>query len=177
MSIDRPCIAAVFYAPGQPVDDLFAAAVERLRAEGLLVRGALQADTRDADGCCGPMRLKSLSDGGETVISQNLGRLASGCRLDPQALAAAAVTLGTDLADGADLLMLNRFGKAEADGGGLRSVMEQAVEAGIPVILAVRNDYRAAWADFHGGLADTVQADTQAIAAWCRAAVAPRKAA
>ncbi len=177
MTLDLPLIAAVVYAPGEPVDALLGAAVARLRAEGLRVAGALQAEVRDADGCCGPMRLTSLADGRETVISQNLGRLAKGCRLDPQALAGAAVDLAATLDEGADLLVLNRFGKAEAEGGGLRSVMERAVEAGFPLILAVRRDYVPAWAAFHGGLADELPLDLDAILRWCRDAAAPRRAA
>ena len=57
--------------------------------------------------------------------------------------------------------MLNRFGKAEAEGGGLRSGFARAIDAGIPVLTAVRPPYREAWAQFHGGLAVDLPADIE----------------
>lgn len=177
MTHDRPLLAAVLFPRGGAIDTLLATAAARLSADGWRLAGALQAEERDADGCCGPMRLRSLTDGSETVISQNLGKLSAGCRLDPQALLAAAVRLTADLDGAPDLLVLNRFGKAEAEGGGLRPVIEKAVEAGVPTLIAVRDDHAAAWATFHGGLAETMPANDEAILDWCRSVLQPRKAA
>ena len=65
-------------------------------------------------------------------------------------------------------MMLNRFGKAEAEGGGLRSAFVRAMEAGIPVLTAVRPPYIEAWSKFHGRLAVDLPADLD-----CRAGLVP----
>jgi hypothetical protein len=70
-----------------------------------------------------------------------------------------------------ELLILNKFGKAEAEGGGLRSAFERAIESGIPVVTAVRPPYTEAWSHFHGRLAVDLAPDLDAVLAWCRDAV------
>jgi hypothetical protein len=76
-----------------------------------------------------------------------------------------------------ELLVLNRFGKAEAEGGGLRSAFVRAIEAGIPVVTAVRSPYIAAWSEFHERLAVDLTPDLGAVLAWCRDAVRELRAA
>jgi hypothetical protein len=97
-----------------------------------------------------------------------LGREAHGCRLDPGALAEAAPLLEGMIETGADLLIINRFGKAEAEGAGLRSVIERAILVGVPVLTAVRAEYVDAWASFHAGLSMWLPPDSNAILSWCR---------
>lgn len=177
MTVETLPLAAVLFERGEPVDAVLAAAVVRLRADGLTVAGAVQEEIADGPDCCGPTVLRSLTDGSARVISQDLGRLASGCRLDPAALADAAAALAAVVDDAPDLLVLNRFGKAEAEGGGLRAVIERAMEHGLPVVVAVRTDHAAAWDAFHGGLAAALPADAGAIAAWVRGRRAPAHAA
>jgi hypothetical protein len=164
---DLPALAAVPFQGGSGIDAVLAEAVRAMRAAGLRVGGAVQEEERMPDGCCGPMHLADLSGGARRQISQNLGRESRGCRLDPQALAdAAAGLLAAVDAGGIDVLVLNRFGKAEADGGGLRSVIERAIEAGVPVLIAVREDFLPAWEAFHGDLAGTLPAEPSKIADW-----------
>ncbi len=79
--------------------------------------------------------------------------------------------------DGVDLLLLNKFGKGEAEGGGLRSTFAGAIETGVPVLTAVRPPYLEAWTAFHGGLAADLMPDLGEVLAWCRAAVQTRDAA
>ncbi|BBE72554.1 DUF2478 domain-containing protein [Oharaeibacter diazotrophicus] len=170
-------LAAIFFARGETVDDVLAAAAETLAAEGLVVAGTVQAVGAAEEGCCGPMLVRDLSDGTVTVISQDLGKLATGCRLDGGALAEVAVRLDAALDRGADVLVVNRFGKAEGEGGGLRSVIERAVADGLPVVLAVRADHAAVWDAFHAGTATTLPADAAAVVRWCREAMAAPRAA
>jgi hypothetical protein len=77
----------------------------------------------------------------------------------------------------ADLLVLNKFGKAETEEGrGLRGALVRAVELEVPVLTAVRPPYDIAWADFHGGCAAALPAEIDAIVDWCVAATAARRA-
>ncbi|MFN3461522.1 MAG: DUF2478 domain-containing protein [Oceanibaculum sp.] len=173
-------IADIPFRGRAPVDALLAAVVLRLRQDGVRVVGFLQEDDSAVLGgeagadACSTMRLRDLDSGALHGISQDLGRFSEGCRLDSAALSEAAGRLEAALEAGADLLVVNRFGKAEADGSGLRPVIARAMAAGIPVLVPVREDYAPAWADFHGGMADSLPAEAEAVLDWCRRALRQR---
>lgn len=169
MSRDGPAMAAIRARAGMPVDMLFAEIVTLLRPCGVKIGGVLQEDDWSSGDRRPITRLRNLSDGSLIRISQDLGREARGCRLDPGALAAAAPLLDDVIEAGADLLILNRFGKAEAEGAGLRSVIERAILVGVPVLTAARAEYADAWTDFHAGMAMWLPPDSKAILSWCRA--------
>lgn len=172
MSIDTPLIAAVRATTAVPVDAILAEVAAALRSWGLNVHGILQEECADSAGTKPITRLRDIADGTLIQISQNLGRNARGCRLDSQALAEAAVRLETTVESGADLLILNRFGRSEAEGTGLRSIIEGAIHAGIPVLIAVRDEYAVAWDDFHAGMGAWLPADVKAVLDWCRSTLA-----
>lgn len=170
-------LAAIIYDKGFRIDDFMAAVVSRLDAEGIRVCGLVQENFGD-DPNCSVMTLVDLGSSGRFGISQRLGADARGCRLDPHGLAAAGGQLDQALAGGADLLVLNKFGKAEAEqGAGLRSTVSRALDVGLPVLTAVRPPYTAGWADFHGGLAAELAPDLDTVLAWCRTAAATRHSA
>lgn len=162
---DGPALAAIIFDKGQAVDGLLRAVADRMTAAGRRVLGAIQTEEMLEEGCCGPMLLSEIG-GATTVISQALGSQARGCRLDPQALAAVAGRLERQLSDGCDLLVLNRFGKAEAEGHGFRGLLERALAAEIPVLLSVRSDFLSGFADFHGGLAVHLPAEPTRVFDW-----------
>jgi hypothetical protein len=61
--------------------------------------------------------VRVLPEGAILRISQVLGPQARGCRLVPAALETAVVLVVAGLSCGADLLIVNKFGKHEAEGG------------------------------------------------------------
>jgi hypothetical protein len=142
------------------------ALAKAVEADGLRVRGAIQDNAGDAS--CPAMSLVDLATGERYGISQQLGTHARGCRLDPGGLAVFAARLDAAIQDGCDLIILNKFGKAEAEGGGLRAALARAIDSGIPVLTAVRSPYSEAWLDFHGGLAADLAPSRAAALAWCR---------
>jgi hypothetical protein len=168
MSRDGPALAAVRAKAGVSVDMLFAEIVALLRPRGVRIGGVLQENDWSSGDSRPITRLRNLSDGSLIRISQDLGLEARGCRLDPGALAEAAPLLEGMIEAGADLLIINRFGKAEAEGTGLRSVIERAILVGVPVLTAVRTEYVDAWAGFHAGLSMWLPPDSNAILSWCR---------
>jgi hypothetical protein len=99
-------------------------------------------------------------------ISQSLGRGSDGCRLDPGGLADCAAALEREIAAGCDLLILNRFGRGEAEGRGFRDLIGMAMVSEIPVLTAVRDSYAAEWALFGRDVACDLPADRAAILAW-----------
>ncbi|MDO5657543.1 MAG: DUF2478 domain-containing protein [Paracoccus sp. (in: a-proteobacteria)] len=141
---------------------------DKLAQAGLCVRGAVRVEGGAAR-ARQDMRLRVLgcATGGDIVISQDLGEHASGCRLDPGALESAAARTVAAI-DGADLVIVNKFGKQEAFGRGMRSVIATAIERGLPVLTLVDAPQRD---DFLGFAGDFAQIVTAAEAeSWCKAA-------
>jgi len=161
-----PMLAAVIYPKGCAIDALLDGAVVALQAEGLRVAGVVQqADPADPD-CCDMFALRDVMSGELTPITENRGKHATACRLDPRGLVRVAAQLEAALDQSPDLMVLNRFGKAETGGGGLRSVLSEALLRGVPVLTAVRDIHVADWAEFHQGIAVDLPADPAALRAW-----------
>jgi hypothetical protein len=170
-------LAAVVYDAGFKIDDFLTRVADRLGADRINMAGVLQENAGDEAGVCSAMTLVDLTSRGRFRISQDLGSQAEGCRLDAHGLAEIGALLDRPLGHDVELLILNRFGKAEAEGGGLRSAFVRAIEAGIPVVTAVRSPYIAAWSEFHERLAVDLTPDLGAVLAWCRDAVRELRAA
>lgn len=170
-------LAAVVYEAGFQIDDFLSRAADLLRADHINLGGALQENTRGGAGLCSAMTLVDLMTQSRFAISQDLGSQAEGCRLDARGLTEIGVLLDRALDQDVELLLLNRFGTAEAEGGGLRSVFARAIETGISVVTAVRPPYLEAWSEFHGGLAVNLPPDLGVVLAWCRDAVRELRAA
>jgi nucleoside-triphosphatase THEP1 len=174
MNSDFPILAALSVEEAAGAVQLLKAVIARLRAEGRQVAGHIQCDISGDDDCRPDMLLEDVETRERYCISQSLGPGASGCRLDSQALADVAGHTLARLDASADLLLLNRFGKAEAEGRGLRSVFEKAASLGVPVLTCVKQDYRSDWADYTGALSIALPPTEEAVLDWCRAAIASR---
>lgn len=143
------------------------AIAQHLQRQGLRVVGAVQHDTSCDDATACDMDVRVLPDGPRIRISQTLGSLSRGCRLDPVGLEQAVALTELGLAQGADFLIVNKFGKHEAEGRGFRSVISEAVMQGVPVIVGLGRLNRQAFLDFAQGLAEDLPADPSAILEWC----------
>ncbi len=170
-------LAAVIYQAGFQIDDFLTRAAHRLRVNRINMAGVLQENARDAAGVCSAMTLVDLTSRSRFRISQDLGSQAEGCRLDAGGIAEIGALLDRPLGHDVELLILNRFGKAEAEGGGLRSAFVRAMEAGIPGVTAVRSPYFEAWSTFHGRLAIDLIPELDAVLAWCHESVQELRAA
>lgn len=161
---DQLSLAAVVFEPGASADAMIASALEAFDSTELL--GWLQWHETD-EGCdCHDIVLRPLQGGAARKITQDLGTGSKGCRLDSSALAEVAGWLMAGLEAVPRLVVLNRFGKAEAEGGGLRGVLEQAIGQGIPVLLAVNSRQLGFWREFAGDLAQELPCETAAIRNW-----------
>ncbi|MFN3276089.1 MAG: DUF2478 domain-containing protein [Paracoccus sp. (in: a-proteobacteria)] len=139
-------------APGA-ADRMIAALAADLGAAGWRLAGAVQRNLDRGAGCACEMELEVLGcDGPPVRISQSLGSGSSGCRLDSGALELAAGRVAARL-EGAQLLILPKFGRQEAAGAGFRQVIGAALLAGVPTVLHVPRQQRAAFAGFAGDLA------------------------
>lgn len=155
------------FAPGAGATDLLLAALaRRLAARGLRLAGTVQVNVdRGPDLPC-HMDLTVLPEGRMFRISQALGRDSQGCRLDPGALESAAGLALAQLDAKTDAVLVNKFGKQEAEGRGLRDLIARALELDVPVIVGVADGARTAWQEFTGGLSQTLPPDVDALADW-----------
>lgn len=164
-------LAAVIYQAGFQIDDFLTRVAIRLRSDHVGLGGVLQENRGGAEGLCSAMTLVDLASQSRFLISQDLGSQAEGCRLDTRGLVDMAAFLDRTLDPNLELLILNRFGKAETEGGGLRSAFVRAIDAGIPILTSVRPPYIEAWSEFHGGFAVDLPCDLDRVLAWCGNAV------
>lgn len=158
--------------PGRGDTDLLLAAfANRLMASGLRVCGLVQSnDEKPGDHPC-DMNVHVLPDGPVLRISQALGSGSHGCRLDPAVLARAAAAVETRLNTGADVLIINKFGKHEARGRGLRDAIAMAVAKDVPVLVGLNELNTEAFMAFTAGKAVRLVPERDALEHWARAAV------
>lgn len=147
-------------------DALLATVADRLLQKGLRLAGIIQtnSDRPDCRGC--DMDVRVLPDGPTIRISQALGPEARGCRLDPAALEQSVVEVQARLNDATDILILNKFGKHEADGRGFRDLIAEALSLDLPVVTAVNQMNEAAFVEFTGGAARKLPAVADTIEEW-----------
>jgi hypothetical protein len=153
-------------APGRGDTDLllFRFATE-LALRGCRTSGTVQINTeRDAGPC--DMDVKVLPDGPVICISQSLGTGSHGCRLDPAALESAVGLAEASLAAGPDCLIVNKFGKHEAEGRGFRPLIAEALSQGIPVLVGLNRLNAPAFHAFTDGMAVELPPTLPALTAW-----------
>ena len=90
----------------------------------------------------------------------------AGCRLDIQQLADLSKRLSMALDDGADLVIINRFGRSEVEDGGLVDLIAQALDADVPVLIAVPEQRFPAWIKFSDGMNVRLACRREAIDRW-----------
>ncbi|WP_209424675.1 DUF2478 domain-containing protein [Pararhodobacter sp. SW119] len=152
-------------------DALLTAAVARLRDQRITLAGTVQTNPPCAGRTKCDMDIHVLPDGPTLRISQDLGAHARGCRLDSSALETAVAEAARRL-DGAAALVVNKFGKQEAEGRGFVPVIAAALDREIPVLVGVNALNLQPFNDFAGDLATRLPPDPDAIAAWVLESIA-----
>lgn len=137
-----------------------------LAARGIRCCGIVQINSARADAGPCDMDVKVLPDGAILRISQDLGLQARGCRLDLAALETAVGLVASGLTSAVDLLIVNKFGKHEAEGRGFRDVIAQAVAMDVPVIVGLNALNQPAFEAFAEGLAIPLPPEPAALMAW-----------
>ncbi len=161
-------LAAVIYRPQDDVDGLLATFASDLICEGNRIGGIVQRNTKGALGTRERMEVIDLMTGASIRICQSLGSGAGACKLDPGGLAEAATAVGRAVAANVDLVIVNKFSKQEAGGGGLRAEIADAVAAGRPLLTAVPDKCYDAWTDFTGSFGTTLVCERRIVEDWWR---------
>lgn len=158
---------AAVQAPGLgETNRLLAELAQAAQTRGLTVVGTVQINTERAGHARCDMDVQVLPAGPLLRISQNLGEGARGCRLDTGALEEAVARTAEALARGADLMIVNKFGKHEAEGRGFRALIAEALALDVPVIVGVNGLNADAFASFGEGLAEELPPDGAALERW-----------
>lgn len=152
-------------------DALIAAVAGELMSKGVRLAGTIQSNIERPDRRKCDMDLMLLPHGPVVRISEDRGDLARGCMLDSGALEQSVVTVQQRL-QGAEILIVNKFGKRESEGKGLVPVIGEAVSLGLPVLIGVNGLNLAAFLAFAGKEAHGLPADELAVVRWCEHASA-----
>jgi hypothetical protein len=162
---DAQCdLAALVYDDQDDPDAVLRDFAADLNAHGFRAVGMVQS------GQCADSSLSAvLVHNGETLLlAQPPSPGATGCKLDLARLQDAGARVAGALDSGADILIVNRFGKRERDGKGLGYLIERALDSDIPVVIAVSRQSFADWIKFAGGMSVKLACERQALEAWWR---------
>ncbi len=162
-------ILAVVYSDGLAADRLLADIAYRLRDDGVVIAGLVQLNTFVRDRAKCDMAVEELYSRTVYQLSEDRGPAAKGCRLDHTRLNEAAGLFSAALKHRPELAILNKFGKVEAEGGGLRDALGHAVALELPLIVGVPYRNLDQWRNFAGGLADECEVSAPHILRWLKA--------
>jgi hypothetical protein len=157
-------------------DITLSALAKRLEMRRLRLAGTVQMNTGPTtEGRC-DMDVRVLGGGPVIRISQSLGAGATGCRLNPAALEQAVAEVASRLDDGVDLVLINKFGKHEAEGRGFRPLIADVLERGLPLLIAVNELNLEPFLNFSAGIAQKVPGDPGGLEEWLGSSVQPAAA-
>jgi hypothetical protein len=164
----EPSLAAIVYANDEYPDAIFKWIVSECRSRNLVLSGVLQHPVCEGSDRRCDVLLEDLASGYRTPLFDDRGAGARGCRLDVAALIDASMKVERSLDNGPALLVLNKFGKVEADGGGMCGLMAKALERGIPAIIGVPARNLDAWRNFAGEFSAELSENADEIRKWLR---------
>jgi hypothetical protein len=166
-SVSRtPAILAIVYSDGIAADRFLADVGYRLRDSGIAVAGLVQHNHVARDRVACEMELEDLASRIVLQLSDERGDGVTGCRLDPAALIEAAALMTASLKHEPDLLILNKFGTCEIEGGGLRGALAEAFARGIPAIVGVPYRNIEHWRSFTESAAEESSINPARLRRW-----------
>lgn len=168
MSPTNHRLAAIRYDKGFDIDALLVDVCRELAERGVRLGGLLQISEGGVGGCATSVHLYDLQTRTAFDIWEDRGSCARGCRLDETGLHHASSVLDRAISDQVDLLIINRFGRAESLGRGLLGHFAKALETNVPILTSVREPYDQAWHNFHGGLGMELPCARHTISVWAR---------
>lgn len=161
---DAQCdLAALVYTEDQDPDGILHEFASGLNANGHRAVGIVQLGRYCPDAS---LSAKLVSTGEQLRLFQDMDACSAGCRLDIGRLTVAGERIARTLDEGADILIVNRFGRQEREGKGLAHLIERALGADIPVVIAVPSHHFAAWITFAGGMTVKLHCDRESLDAW-----------
>jgi nucleoside-triphosphatase THEP1 len=160
--------AAAVYLPRKGDRNGLARFVEALREANVRVGGLLQEKV--PVGADGRLRVEAvdIATGKRTAINQPTPEnwRKQECSLDVSALTETTASLQQAIRDKVDLIVVEKFGDAERQGGGLIAEVLQAIAEGIPVVIGVPQSNLDTWTAYSGGLGEVLDCDEEPLLRW-----------
>jgi hypothetical protein len=156
--------AALGGADGPNLQALLAAAVAEWKAAGLRVAGVIAEAHNLPNRVCSAGFLRDVGSGKAYSMFLEAPAAGTSCHLDATGVESACAAVLGQITD-SDVLVLSKFGKLEAAGGGLALAFAAAIAAGKPVLTTVSDLH---WPACHGLAPDALRlpADAAAIRDW-----------
>jgi hypothetical protein len=129
------------------VQALLKDAVALWQAEGVRVAGLLEETHGLPDRVCNAGVLRDIVTGATYSIYLDMLPAGKVCHIDASGAERACAAV-LDRMRGCDLLLLSKFGKLEAGGGGLFPAFAAAAEAGMSLLTTVSGKHLSAWNAF-----------------------------
>lgn len=162
---DSQCdLAALVYDKAQDPDEVLRGFAADLAIQGVRAVGLVQLGHREFD--VPKLNAVMLHSGEQVRLFQDLGPGAKGCKLDLGQLLDAGTRVADAIDAGADLVIINRFGKQEREGKGLAYLIERALSSDIPVVIAVPSHRFAEWIAFADGMSVKLHCNRAALDDW-----------
>jgi hypothetical protein len=171
IAMDRSAgrIAVVQGAPSTAVQALFRDLVARWHPP-LRIAGLIEERDGPKEGrTCRAGDLRSVVDGTRYPMFEQLPPGATACDVTDEKVTRACAAALQDIATGADLVILSKFGKLEAEGGGLMAAFRTAAAAGIPVLTCASPAACKGWDGLAAPSAIVLPAEAGALDRWLAA--------
>lgn len=160
--------AAAVYARDRQDRDALPLFVEELRGQDVRVYGLIQEVLRDGTGKNIGIDMIEIDTGRRIPINrptkENLENHT--CSLNTSALAESTEALRRAVREGADLIVLQKFGEQEQKGQGLNDEILAAIAEEIPLLIAVPEFALELWRERTGDLGDTLRYDLDSFRQW-----------
>ncbi|MER2606227.1 MAG: DUF2478 domain-containing protein [Siculibacillus sp.] len=164
---DADRLGAILYHPDVEIEPILAEVHATLAARGVLrIGGVVPREGEVLANGRRAMLLEDVTSGIATNISQELGAGADSCILDIDGLTRARTAISAAIEAGVDLVLVGKFAKQEIAGHGVREEIGQAVAAGTPTLVALRETRIDDWRAFAGDDFTALPPDVAAIVAW-----------
>ncbi|HEY4204645.1 MAG TPA: DUF2478 domain-containing protein [Xanthobacteraceae bacterium] len=162
---DAQCdLAALVYEAGQDPDRLLLAFATELQGQGLRPVGLVQRGHHDAGAAALPALLLHTDE--EFDLFQDAAAYTAGRRLDVEKLAHARARMTAAVTEGADLLIVNRFGRQELEGRGLAQLIEHALGRDVPVVVPVPSFRFDDWIKYVEGMCVKLACERSSLDLW-----------
>jgi hypothetical protein len=162
-------LAALVYGQGQDPDRILGDFAADLNANGYSAVGLVQLGHRCRDAALSATLLHT----GESVpLFRNIDNATDKRRLDLARLRDAGERIARAIDQGADIVIVNRFGRQECEGKGLSHLVAHALDADIPVVIAVPSHRFTNWIRFAEGMSVKLPCNRRALDAWWQGVVA-----
>lgn len=159
-------LAAVSYESGQGehVDALLSRLAVELASQGVRLAGCVRSMSLVPEG---RVAFDDLASGRRLHALELVTSSAVDSGLDSSALEEAAGLAIASLGDDTGLVIVNRFGRQEADGHGFRPLIELAVVMNVPVLVGLNMTLMPEWAQFTRAEGALLAPRPGDIDAWC----------